>query len=848
MECQEADRGARGSADGHDRDEVACLFGDAVRAHRAGQLAPAEHLYRRVLAVDPEHADSLHYLGVLALQTGRGRAALDSLDRAVALNGDAAEPRYHLALALEGEGRLDESAFHYRKAIALKPDYAAAHLNLGNILTRQQRDADAMACYERVLALDPRSAVAHYNIANVLARQGRFGDAERHYRSAIACNERFAEAHNNLGNVLKDQGRLNEAEDAYLRALALRSDYAEAHNNLGIVTALRGNPAEARAHYAQAVRLKPDFLDAHKNLGLVLSRLGRSDAALRQFRIALRLKPDDLDTVHHLTRELLGLGRAVDAASVLTQVIDRDGTAETRSLLALCIQMLSGSELETLRPYVLRALSEGWARGGELEHAAISLIKRGDAMTRCIARIGSAGQSGNDTQLVDAADLKALDADPLLRQVMISGRVSDGELERVLTAARRSLLDAAARDEELAVPDFCSALARQCFINEYVFAQTDAERAEVSRLSAALDARLGTGGDVPMAWPMAVAAYMPLHALWRASQLMDRRWPDPVARIMVQQIREPLEERAIRVSLAALTAIDADSVAVQAQYEENPYPRWIIPPPAVKALTVGDYLRAKFPLAPLRPLATPEGPEILIAGCGSGSHAIEAYRRFSAAHVLAVDLSRTSLAYAVRKTRELGLPIDYAQADILRLGDLERTFDVIEANGSLQCLKNPAAGWRVLLSRLKPDGVMMLGLYSRTARQDINAARAAIAAQGCGAGADDIRRCRQEIFALPDGAPGKTVISAGDFYSTSDCRDLLFHVQEYQHTIPEIAAFLAAEKLQFLGFQLDARVLRAYAAENPEDPAMIDLDRWHRFECKNPGIFASMYQFAIQKA
>jgi hypothetical protein len=143
---------------------------------------------------------------------------------------------------------------------------------------------------------------------------------------------------------------------------------------------------------------------------------------------------------------------------------------------------------------------------------------------------------------------------------------------------------------------------------------------------------------------------------------------------------------------------------------------------------------------------------------------------------------------------------------------------------------------------------MMLGLYSRTARQDINAARAAIAARGCGAGAEDIRRYRQEIFALPDGAPGKTVISAGDFYSTSDCRDLLFHVQEYQHTLPEIAAFLAAERLQFLGFQLDARVLRAYAAENPEDPAMIDLDRWHRFECKNPGIFASMYQFAIQKA
>jgi hypothetical protein len=81
----------------------------------------------------------------------------------------------------------------------------------------------------------------------------------------------------------------------------------------------------------------------------------------------------------------------------------------------------------------------------------------------------------------------------------------------------------------------------------------------------------------------------------------------------------------------------------------------------------------------------------------------------------------------------------------------------------------------------------------------------------------------------------------------SECRDLLFHVQEHQHTLPEIAAFLAEHDLQFLGFEIDARVLKLYAEKNPDDPAMIDLAGWHRFECENPRLFAAMYQFAVQK-
>jgi SAM-dependent methyltransferase len=228
-------------------------------------------------------------------------------------------------------------------------------------------------------------------------------------------------------------------------------------------------------------------------------------------------------------------------------------------------------------------------------------------------------------------------------------------------------------------------------------------------------------------------------------------------------------------------------------------------------------------------------------------HAIDIARRVGGARMLAIDLSRASLAYAARKTRELGLTIDYAQADILRLGAIERSFDLIEASGVLHHLADPLAGWRVLLARLKPGGVMSIGLYSRLARAEINAARAFIAERGYQPDATDIRRCRQDILALAPETPGRTVVESGDFYSMSGCRDLLFHVQEHQHTLPEIAAFLAEQGLQFLGFEIDRRVLAAYVERNPDDPAGLDLERWHRFEVDHPGLFAAMYQFAVQK-
>ena len=122
------------------------LFTDAVRQHRAGQLADAETLYRRILAADPRHADSMHLLGVLAHQTGRNERASNLIGRAIALNGKIESYHYNLGNAFLGQNRLDDAGACFRRAVALQPNDADAHGNLGSILAMQHQFDEGIAC------------------------------------------------------------------------------------------------------------------------------------------------------------------------------------------------------------------------------------------------------------------------------------------------------------------------------------------------------------------------------------------------------------------------------------------------------------------------------------------------------------------------------------------------------------------------------------------------------------------------------------------------------------------------------------------------------------------------------
>ena len=111
----------------------------ALVQHRAGRFSQAEQIYRQILAVDCNHADSLHLLGMIAFQAGNPTAAVRMIRQAIAINKTQAAYHSNLGTVLQSQGRLDEAATCYERALALQPDSPEIHTNLGKSSTRRTK-------------------------------------------------------------------------------------------------------------------------------------------------------------------------------------------------------------------------------------------------------------------------------------------------------------------------------------------------------------------------------------------------------------------------------------------------------------------------------------------------------------------------------------------------------------------------------------------------------------------------------------------------------------------------------------------------------------------------------------
>lgn len=147
---------------------------DQARAHhRAGRLAEAQALYRKVLDVQPGNVEALYALAVLAQQAGR----------------------------------LDVTIQHLKQAVSHRPDFVAAHIYLGNSHLAMNQRQEAVRHYRKAVELEPNHAGAHLNLARLFQRAGRFEQAVAHFESALALDPELAEAHSSLRRLLRGRGR-----------------------------------------------------------------------------------------------------------------------------------------------------------------------------------------------------------------------------------------------------------------------------------------------------------------------------------------------------------------------------------------------------------------------------------------------------------------------------------------------------------------------------------------------------------------------------------------------------------------------------------------------------------------
>ena len=755
--------------------------------------------------------------------------------------------------ALQEQGRIAEAMERYDAAVRADPRCARAHLNRGNVLLADARLDEARSAYELAMACDPKYAAPHFNMGNLNSRAGQYAAAVSNYQRAAELKPDFADAYVAMANAFDSLGSKQAALESYQRALAIRPDYAEVHFNIALLATSLGRVPEAVVSLRRAIELQPDYVAAHRALAVVLNTLGDTSGAEASLRRASSIEPDSPETLRELATVLQARGKFEEAIGLSIRVLERAPGWRSKTAFANCAARTAFTRNDRLvRLALTAAITEAWAAPYMLCRSAITLVMLDARIAACVQRANESWPSRlSGATLFGADGLASLAADPLLLAMLQSAPVSSIPFERFLTCARHALLEMALRPQsspaQPAALPFFAALARQCFINEYVWECGEDEESAAATCRSQVRALLDANAAIPPLLLLAAAAYAPLGTLPGAVRLLAAAAPDSIGPVLDQQVREPLEEQELRSGIERLTPISAGvSEQVREQYEQNPYPRWVSLPRQEQP-HFNAALRRQLPFAPFTPMPDDSAPRVLVAGCGTGSHAVIAADRFGGVRVLAIDLSLSSLAYAVRKTREMRITnIEYAQADILRLGEIGRTFDIIESVGVLHHLGDPFAGWRVLLSLLRPGGFMMLGFYSEIARRHLIEARELIAARGYVGTPDDIRRFRQE--ALMSASPDlKQLRDAQDFYATSECRDLLFHVQENRLTLGQIESFLGESALQFVGFELDLPVVQQYRARFSDDPRATNLGNWARFEADHPHTFVQMYRFWIQK-
>jgi Flp pilus assembly protein TadD/2-polyprenyl-3-methyl-5-hydroxy-6-metoxy-1,4-benzoquinol methylase len=698
----------------------------------------------------------------------------------------------------------------------------------------------------------PSREAALFDSAMAFHQGGNLKQAERAYRDVLTINPRHVGALNYLGVLAHQTGHSDDGIALLKKALEVTRRDPEIHFNLALIHSSLGRDEDAIRHNIKALKIKPDYADAHTNMGVLVLRKGQWDEAIKHFNRALLFKPSSTAR-ENLAKAQFAAGKDREALSTVIEALSKEDSEPLQRLFALVIRSVPESDLPGLpglEHLLIRAMQEAWCRPRYLSGIAASLLLRTSPIAEAASRIDLAWPDVcSAAQVFEEGCLAALQSNKLLNVLLTQMPNVSIPLERLLTALRRALLVSLAPRGEPAGNGnlgLRSALALQCFINEYVFAVDDKEAALAGWLRDSVAEALNSEKLISPGVIAAVASYFPLHSIPGGEQLTRLTWPEPVQRIIKQQVIEVRNDQEIRHNIAQLTPIvDETSQLVREQYEQNPYPRWVNTVVGKKPVSVDQYIRTRFPRVPYRNIDD-GNVDLLIAGCGTGIHAIERAAQFRLRTILAIDLSLSSLSYAVRKAREFGLAsLEFAQADILNAQDIGRQFHVIDSAGVLHHLRDPLDGWRKLIGLLKPNGLMHIGLYSLTARNNVRNARQLIEDRNLGRSETAIRSFRQQLLDLDPGDLLAPIAKFPDFFTLSECRDLLFHIQEHQFDIPQIASFLNANKLNFLGFETTAT--EAYLKRFPDDKAAVDLENWQTFEYENPVTFAGMYQFWVQR-
>ena len=632
--------------------------------------------------------------------------------------------------------------------------------------------------------------------ANDLYTSGKYEKSKKPLQDLLTLQPRNDSILNMLAFAEHQCGNDKKAIDILSKALSINPSNFNAHDLMGYFCMNAGNIEDAEFHYLEAIKFNPGFANAQKNLGAIYMKKRDFMKAMKHFSNAVLLDPENLNY-----KQLFCSMSADQTFSGFNE--------DTKTVIKLC--------LEDDR-ITHKFLESNWLT-----------ILHNDPSFSLLREI-------KDKNSINLESLIPVLINPYFLFGIKRFYLTSIKYEKILANIRKKVLESVSDDPaneicQTLLP-FIQCLGFQCWLNEYIYDESDEEKELLKTIRNDLR---GDCSNAPenIAKLSILSCYCSLYREEDAKNFLktfQTGEKNIFQDLITVQIKEPLEEQEISKTVYVHSTIENPvSLKVRNQYEENPYPRW-------KSINVSSDIG----------VLSQEPMNILIAGCGTGQEPASTSQMYPNAEFLCVDLSLSSLSYAIRQCRALNLDkrLEFMQADILQLGNLDQKFDAIYSSGVLHHMDRPEEGLKVLKDLMKPDGVMYLSLYSEQARPHVVAARKYIREHNLQPSPADIKYMRKIIINSSDSVL-QNCLKAGDFYTLSQCRDFLFHAREHRFTLPQIKALLEKHNLNFEGFFcFTVDQMQNFRDRFPEEGADKDLDKWKRFEEERPEMFINkMYSF-----
>ena len=405
-------------------------FLGGLTLQRAGKNAPARQEYESSLARDPHYLRTLERVVELDILEKQFAAAIQRVQKEIALNPTAPEPRFLLAQIQMAQGASAQAQALLLKIIEAQPNYRPAYMALSQLFISQNKPQSALDNLQSIVARRTNDLSAMMQIGLVHETMADLDLARDIYEKILSINPKFTPALNNLAYLYSE--KFNQPD----KALALANKAHEllpadpyAADTLGWILFKKGDHARAVPLLDESATRLAGEPEVQYHAGMVHYMMGDETPARAAFERSLREN-----------REFPGREDARHRLAVLTF----DPTQNSPQAIAELEKRLAAQPSD---PIVLTRLAGIYERSGTLEKAQATyekmLVTNPKAVTNLIQIALAYEKSGALDKAEDACQ-RILKQNP--RAVAASLQLGQLYERRNNDAAARSTYEAAMQE------------------------------------------------------------------------------------------------------------------------------------------------------------------------------------------------------------------------------------------------------------------------------------------------------------------------------------------------------------------------------------------------------------------